>query len=101
MFILRMFQDVLEKTGIAGVLILAAYMAIGAGAVLWLACSMLRAAWRSFRWWRIRRELKVLRGDKPAPVFPGHRDLEDRRRTPRPPIRSLRTRRGDNDDAAA
>lgn len=99
MFILRMFQDVLAKTGVAGVLILAAYIAIGAGAVVWLGLSIARAAWREFRWWRIRRELQVLRGGKPAPMFRFYPELEDQ--SPRPRIRSLRTRRGDNDDAAA
>jgi hypothetical protein len=52
------------------------------------------------RWWvrrAIRKELQLLRGGKAAPMFTTYGELEDR--TPRPPIRSLRTRRGDHDAA--
>lgn len=51
------------------------------------------------RWWRrrqLRKELQLLRGGKPRPIFTSYGELEER--PPRPPIRSLRNR-GDHDAA--
>lgn len=101
MFIVHIWQDVLEQAGVLGVLILAIYVSIGVGGVLWLAGSIARAALRGFRrWWhrrQLRRELRILRGGRPAPLFSFYPELEDL--APRPPVRSLR-RRGDDDAAA-
>lgn len=49
------------------------------------------------RWWhryQIRRQLSVLRGGRPRPVFTDEGDLVQR--TPRPPVRSLRQSRDDH-----
>jgi len=65
-------------------------------AVLVLALSLLRpiARWRRRR--AIRKELQLLRGGRPEPMFTSYGELVER--PPRPPVRSLR-KRGDHDAA--
>lgn len=92
-----LFKTVFETHGIVGVLILAGHVALAVGSVLWLGFTILGAIGR---WWRrrqLRRELQVLRGGRPSPLFSFYPELDDR--APRPPVRSLR-RRGDDDAAA-
>jgi hypothetical protein len=99
---IQLFQDVLQKSGVAGVVILAAYVAVGVGAVAWLGGSIVLATLRWLRCWSIRRELRVLRGGR-EPMFTAYGDFVER--PPRLPVRSLRARPGldrcgDDTDAA-
>jgi hypothetical protein len=99
MFIVTIWQDLFEQAGWPGVAILAGYVSLSVGAVLWLAWSIamagVRALRRTVHRWQLRRELRLLRGGRA--MFTDYGELVDR--PPRPPIRSLRTRRGDHDAA--
>lgn len=101
MFIVDMWQDAFDKTGLVGVLILAATVAIAVGALLWLVSVIVIAAARAVNRWRLRRELRLLRGGRPSPWFRLYPELDDhgRETPPRPPLRSLRKARGENDAA--
>lgn len=95
MFILEIWRDVFEKSGIWGVVILAGYIAIAVGACSWLLWSIAAAAFRWFHRRRVCRELRVLRGGRD--VFTSYGEL--RKKPAKPPVRSLRRRRGEDDAA--
>lgn len=97
MTVIDIWSDTLQKSGIAGVVILAGYIALVVGALIWLVLTTVRLGLRGLRRRQLRRELQLLRGGRTVPTFTDYGDPEDRR-GPKPPVKSLR-RRGDHDAA--
>lgn len=95
-----LFAAVFRTHGIVGVLLVALQLAIGIGSVLWLSLAIAGAVGRSIRraWRRhqLRKELRILRGGRPEPIFTSYGEFATRPQ--RPPVRSLR-KRGDDDVA--